>query len=133
MHELAHCHLNNRRKATWVHLGPGRDPLDDPRVGSDPLKAEPVTWLLSYQSRNQVLRLSGKVGWEPQVNLISSKIYFLLKILEFDHLGYPAVGVIVGLGLKGWFSDKELVGEHSKTPQVNLPVTQLIQFEFHTM
>ena len=70
MHVLAQGHLNNRRKAAGVHLGPGRDPLDDPRVSSDPLKAEPVTWLLPQQSRDQVLRLGGEVGWEPQVNLI---------------------------------------------------------------
>ena len=121
MHKLAHCHLNNRRQATGVHLGPGRDPLDDPRVGSDPLKAEPVTWLLPQQPRDQVLRLSGEVGWEPQVNLIHQNV-LIGRRLEFDHLGDPAVGVVVGLGLKGWLPDQELVGEHAKTPQVNLDV-----------
>ena len=85
MHILAHGHLNNRRKANEVHLGPSsdpldkaigvhlrpcRDPLDDPRMSSHPLKAEPVTWLLPQKSRDQVLRLGGNVRWEPQVNLI---------------------------------------------------------------
>ena len=66
----------------WPGLGPGRDPLDDPRVSSNPLKAQPVTWLLSQQSGDQVLRLGGEVGWEPQINLNDQNV-FIWKRLEF--------------------------------------------------
>ena len=40
----------------------------------------------------------------------------------FDYLCDPAVSVVVGLCLKGWLPDQELVGEHAQTPQVNLDV-----------
>ena len=61
------------------------------------------------------------MGWEPQVNLIHQNV-LIGRRLEFDNLGDPAVGVVVGLRLKGWLPDQELVGEHAKTPQVNLDV-----------
>ena len=82
MYVLAHGHLNNKSKSTGVHLGPCRDPLDDPRVSSDPLKAEPVAWLLPQQSRDQVLGLGGQVGWEPQVNLIHKKCTHCEKVIR---------------------------------------------------
>jgi len=71
-----------------LSLGPGGDPLGDPRVSSNTFKVEPITRFLPQKSGYQVLGLRGEVGGEPQINL-----------------GDSSVGFIVGLGLEGRLSD----------------------------
>ena len=86
MYILALGHLNNR-KSSGVHLGPCGDPLGDPGVSCDPLKAEPVTWFLPQQSGDEVLCLGGQVGWEPQINLINQNVLIVEKVGLFNSKG----------------------------------------------
>ena len=52
-----------------LSLGPGGDPLGDPRVSSNTFKVEPITRFLPQKSGYQILGLRGEVGGEPQINL----------------------------------------------------------------